>query len=300
MRNNNLYTFLLISFSIILTSCGSSYTINGSTDLSIEDGHKFYLRTFVNDDIQAIDSCDIVHGDFHFSGSTDSIKLAFITTENLILPVILEEGEIKASINKTGFVVSGTDLNDKFYEFRKQVEKIEGEYMDLENKQLQGIKNGLNEDSLNVALTQEARIIISKRENYIKNYIKENLGNPLSVAAFEYITFLEMLQGGVPQLTPMIDEILSRADDNFKNDPYVKAYIKEAKVVEGVMNGTIEQPGQANQQDQQALPTDNQAATPQQEEQANQGGDADQLKELEGTIPTPNQLAEPANKKNKK
>lgn len=305
MRKNNLYFLLLASISILLASCGSSYTINGTTDIPLADGQKFYLNVFSQDDMKSIDSCGSVHGQFHFSGSTDTVKLAFIISENLLLPVMLEEGEIKADINsKSGLVVSGSPLNDKFQEFRKQLEQLEGEYADLYNKQSDGIKKGLNEDSLNTVLTQEARVIVDKRERHIKDYIKQNMDNPLGVAAFEYITTLQLVQGAPPQLTPMIDEIISLASEDFKNDPYVKWYISQAKVVEGILNGTIEQPGAATntqqaqgqqqqtdqqmQPEQQSLPAEQQPQDPQLED------DDQELKELQGIIPTPKDLAKPS------
>ncbi len=304
MRKNHLYSLLIVSISILLASCGSSYTIKGTTDIPLADGQKFYLNVFAEDDMKSIDSCGIVHGQFHFSGSTDTVKLAFIISDNLLMPVILEEGEISADINsKSGLVVSGTPLNDQFLEFRKQLEQMEGEYADLYNKQADGIKKGLNEDSLNTVLTKEARVILEKREKYIKDYIKQNMDNPLGVAAFEYITTLQIIQGAPPQLTPMIDEIISLASEDFKNDPYVKSYISQAKVVEGILNGTIEQPGVANapqaqgqqpQTDQQTQ-VEQQSLPAEQQPQESQSEDDDQeLQELQGIIPTPKDLAKPS------
>lgn len=310
MQKINLYTILLGTISLILSSCRASYSysINGTTDGSVADGQKYFLSAFGDKKMNEIDSCDVIHGQFSFSNSTDTVKLGLIISDDLILPVVLEEGNITITLDsKVGTEVVGTPYNDALNDFRKQLEKIEGEMNDLSEKQMQGIKNGEDEDSLNIALTQEARIILDKKEKLIKKFIVDNFGTPLAAAAFQGLTIVPfMLQNGYAELSPWIDEILTKADDAFKNDPYVKFYIEQAKRVEGIMNGTIELPGQQGQQPQQEQQLPEQSA--QQQEQVNQqapqqepaNDDEERLKELEGTIPTPNQLAEPSKNKEEK
>lgn len=302
MQKINLYTLLLGTVSLILSSCGASYTIKGTTDGSMNDGQKFFLTTFANNEMKDIDSCDVVHGQFEFHGSTDSVKLGLIVSDEFILPIILEGGEITVNLDsKTGTEVKGTQYNDLFSNFRKELEKTDNEVDELSNKQLEGIKNGENEDSLSIVLTQQARLIMDKKERLIKKFIIDNFDNPLAAATFQGLTIVPfMMQGGYAELSPWIDEILTKANDSFKNDPYVKFYIERAKVVEGIMNGTIEMPNQqqgaqqpvqqqpAQQQVQQPAPQSQEAP-----QQAPADDSADRLKELEGTIPTPNQLAEP-------
>jgi hypothetical protein len=41
-----------------------------------------------------------------------------------------------------------------------------------------------------------------------------------------------------PVLTPQIEEIMSKATDHFKNDPYVRDYYQTAQENEARMNGT--------------------------------------------------------------
>ena len=45
-----------------------------------------------------------------------------------------------------------------------------------------------------------------------------------------------------PMLSPWIEDIMSKATDRFKNDPYVKSYYEKAKENEAIMNGTKEMP----------------------------------------------------------
>ena len=43
-----------------------------------------------------------------------------------------------------------------------------------------------------------------------------------------------------PELTPWIEDIMSKATDKFKNDPYVKDYYQKALENQAIMNGMKE------------------------------------------------------------
>ena len=68
-----LYAFITI---MALASCGNSYNIQGSSNVSTLDGRMLYLKVLHDNDFKTIDSCDVVHGQFHFNGSFDSICMA--------------------------------------------------------------------------------------------------------------------------------------------------------------------------------------------------------------------------------
>mgnify|MGYP004444341041 CR=1 FL=1 len=247
MRNNTCLYLIVCAVAFAISSCGSSYNIKGSSDVAVLDGQKFYLKTFQNDEFKDIDSCDVVHGQFKFTGTTDSVRLAYLTNDASILPLILEGGDISIQLNMAEEKVSGTALNDKFMEFRKQLNKITGEIDDLTHKQSQGIMNGENEDSLNMALSPAFVMLNARQDSLITNFICNNFDNVLGSAAFQFVTFPIVIQQGA-QLSPWIEEIMSKANDTFKNDPYVKKYMEQAKQVEGIMNGTVELPQQNAQQ----------------------------------------------------
>ena len=62
--NKIIYTFALVA---VLTSCASSYRVEGSSSVSALDGNKLYLRAVKDGEAKNIDSCDVVHGEFHFA-----------------------------------------------------------------------------------------------------------------------------------------------------------------------------------------------------------------------------------------
>ena len=50
-----------------------------------------------------------------------------------------------------------------------------------------------------------------------------------------------------PELTPWIEDIMSKATNQFKNDPYVKDYYQKAQENEQIMNGLKDVPAAASQ-----------------------------------------------------
>jgi len=64
-------------------------------------------------------------------------------------------------------------------------------------------------------------------------FILENLDNVLGPCAFQMLT----AGYNYPVLTPQIEEIMSKATEKFKSDPYVSDYYKTAKEILARMRG---------------------------------------------------------------
>ena len=63
-----------------------------------------------------------------------------------------------------------------------------------------------------------------------------------------------------PELSPWVEDIMSKATDKFKNDPYVSEYYRKAKQNEAIMNGTA-MPGDISAPVSD-VPTPNELAAP--------------------------------------
>lgn len=131
--------FYALLTAITFVSCAESYTIQGSTSVSALDGSKLYLKTMVNDELKNLDSCDVVHGKFKFTGLLDTIKLAnlYMDDEPLMMPVVIEAGDIEIHIDNTSRTVTGSPLNEKLYEFMKRHDQLGNELNELSHKQSQ-------------------------------------------------------------------------------------------------------------------------------------------------------------------
>ena len=66
--NKILYASVIMA---LFASCASSYNVTGSSSVSALDGSKLYLKALKEGAVKNLDSCDVVHGEFHFAGLLD-------------------------------------------------------------------------------------------------------------------------------------------------------------------------------------------------------------------------------------
>ena len=112
-KSMNKICYVIIGL-LTLTSCANTFNIAGTTSVSTLDGQKLYLKVLKDSMMKNLDSCDVVHGQFQFAGSIDSVRVANIIFDNSgSIPVVLEDGSIQVKIDNTQETVSGTPLNDK-------------------------------------------------------------------------------------------------------------------------------------------------------------------------------------------
>ena len=217
-----------------LTSCSTSYHVQGFSSISSLDGSKLYLKAIKNQELKSLDSCDVVHGKFQFSGVLDTVRIAslFMDDES-IMPIVLEEGEINIQIDRAKQTVTGTVLNDSLYRFIDKHNQLDNRMNELGHKQNQMILEGIDENQIMQEVQAEANEIAQEREQLMTNSIIENFDNALGPYLFEMLTSVYRY----PVLTPQIEYIMSKATKKFKKDPYVNDYYTTAQENEKRMQG---------------------------------------------------------------
>lgn len=232
--SKSIYTILAV-MTALLTSCASSYNVRGTSSVSAMDGSKLYLKAVKNNDLKNIDSCEVVHGEFHFAGLLDTVRLvSLFMDDESIMPLVLEEGEIEIRIENAVQRVSGTPLNDTLYVFVDKHNQLSNRMAELSHRQSQMLLDGIDEEVINRQLSVEANEIAAEEDQLVTKFICDNFDNVLGPGVFMMITS----QYRYPILTPQIEEIMSKATDQFKNDPYVSDYYHAAQENEARMNGT--------------------------------------------------------------
>ena len=260
---NKIFYSLIATVAVTATSCSGTYDIKGTSDVSMLDGKMLYLKAYKNSDLKNIDSCDVVHGQFSFNGQLDSTKMVtlFLDDESL-MPVVLEHGDISIKIDNGQQKVSGTPLNDKLSVFLEKYNQLDMQMEELGHKQSQAIMNGEDENVTNARLSQEAQNIAEREDKLITSFITENFDNVLGPGVF----FMMTAGNKYPELSPWIEEIMSKATDKFKNDPYVRDYYRKAQDNQNIMNGmaTPDQPAppMPDAAPQDGAPTPNDLAQP--------------------------------------
>lgn len=232
--NKIIYAFITL---LAITSCANSYNISGTSNISTLDGRMLYLKILKNNEFKNVDSCDVVHGQFHFQGNIDSVRMANIFMDDeSVLPLVLENGDISVKIDDAQQVVSGTPLNEKLFGFFKKYQQLQNQQMELVHKHDQAIMNGSDMNVVTNQLNEEAVKLSNQEDKLVTSFVTENFDNVLGPGVFFMIT----VGNQVPMLSPWIEDIMSKATDNFKNDPYVKEYYEKAQENEQIMNGTKE------------------------------------------------------------
>lgn len=230
--NKILYAFITL---LAMTSCANSYNIQGTSNVSTLDGRMLYLKILKNNDFKNIDSCDVVHGQFHFDGNLDSVRMANIFMDDeAVLPLVLESGGINVKLDDAQQIVSGTPLNDKLFKFFKKYQQLQNQQMELVHKHDQAIMNGSDMEVVTRKLNEEAIQLADQEDKLVTSFVTENFDNVLGPGVF----FMVTMRNQYPMLSPWIEDIMSKATEHFKNDPYVKDYYQKAQENEQIMNGT--------------------------------------------------------------
>ncbi len=247
--------FYLLLAIICLASCTDSYNIEGTSNVSSLDGRKLYLKVVKADSLQAIDSCDVVHGQFTFQGPIDSVRVGqiFMDDENLGMPVVLEKGNITVRLDNVQQSVSGTPLNEQLNGFWKQFNQIRNEYGELDHEESAAILNGQDESTVNARLIKKALGVYAKGDRLFTKYIVDNFDNVLGPWIFitrisydttpnAYPIWMDeyMYANAINQLPSWVEYIMSKATDQFKNNPDIKAFYSNFIQSQKEMNGTAE------------------------------------------------------------
>lgn len=234
MKKSLLYALVAVS---ALASCSESYSVQGSSSIASLDGSKLYLKAVKSGELKNIDSCDVVHGQFHFNGLLDTVRMTTLFMDNEgIMPVVLERGEISIRIDNTSRRVSGTPLNDELYDFLNRHDQLDNEMSELSHRHSQMLLEGEDEEVINQQLSLEAARIAQQEDSLVTNFIIDNFDNVLGPGVFM------MMTGSYPYpvLTPQIEDIMSKATAKFKNDPYVKEYYQTANEIQARENGLVD------------------------------------------------------------
>ena len=222
---------------VTLTSCASSFDIQGTSNISTLDGRKLYLKVLANNEFKSVDSCDVIHGQFSFAGSVDTVRMATIFMDDeSVMPLVLESGKINIKLNNTQLEAGGTPLNDKLTEFLKKYNQLKSQQADLVHRHDQAIMDGSNMEEVTAKLNEEADKLSHEEDRLVTGFVTDNFDNVLGPGVF----FMVTMGNRYPMLDPWIEDIMSKATDYFKNDPYVKDYYDKALENQQIMTGMKE------------------------------------------------------------
>ena len=184
--NKILYALLIV---MAVTSCANSYNIQGTSNVSTLDGRMLYLKVLKNNDFKNIDSCDVVHGQFQFCGTYDTVRMANIFMDDeSVIPVVIEKGDITIRLDNTQQTVSGTPLNDELFKFFNRYNQLKNQEAELLHTHDRAIMNGSDMEIVNAKLHQEAIRLSEQEDKLVTTFVTDNFDNVLGPGVFFMVT----------------------------------------------------------------------------------------------------------------
>ncbi len=220
------YFLFVLAGLATLVSCRSGYMVEGNSTIQTMDGKKLYLKVYQRDDLVDMDSSDVVHGKFTFKGVLDSVVMVTLFMDDeCLMPFVLGPEELSIHISTAQQYVTGSALNDTLYNFIRNKTRLDNEMAELPHKESQMIMDGVDENVIMVRLNDEANRLATLNDRLVTNFITSNFDNVLGAGVFMIMTS----SYPYPIMTPQIEEIMSKATSYFKNDVYVRNYIRAAR-----------------------------------------------------------------------
>ena len=178
------------------------------------------------EELHRVDSAEVVHGFFQMQGELDSAVMASLYMDDQsIMPLVVEEGNIKIQIDNARITVSGTPLNDRLYDFIARKNQLDDKAYEVERLESRLIMDGVPLDDVEAEVKRERDKLTIELDELLKGFIQENYENVLGPGIFI------MLCSGFPYpiVTPLIEEIVNNSPDSFKNHQMVKLYMEAAR-----------------------------------------------------------------------
>lgn len=247
--NKILYALVIL---LALTSCTKSYYIHGTSNISSLDGRQLYLKGGSGDSLITLDSCEVVHGNFSFKGTLDSVQVAQIYMDdmNLQFPIVLEEGDIQLKLDNTLLRVSGTPLNEKLNTFWTKFTQLRNQFIEIDHEEGVSIMNGHDEEATNARLIKKALLVYANIDKLFTAFVTNNFDNTLSTWGFLTRVSYDMTPNAYPiwmndylyanavsQLPSWVEFIMAKAPDVFKNNAAIKDFYEKFQRTQKEMNG---------------------------------------------------------------
>ncbi|MCD7901757.1 MAG: DUF4369 domain-containing protein [Bacteroides sp.] len=222
--NKLLSVFLLFPF---LAACnGGKYKLEGSSAIKDFDGKMVYLKMFRGDSILAVDSAEVIHGTFTMKHRIDSVAMVTLfLDEQSIMPLVIEKGNIKVTINYNELLASGTPLNDALYGFINKRNEFDLRRDELERKEARMVLEGINVDEAQDQVYRETKELVKEMDDHVETFLSANYETVLGPSVF--LMLCSTLP--YPIMTPQIEGIIEKAPYSFKSNKLVKEFLSKAR-----------------------------------------------------------------------
>ena len=210
----------------MFTSCASEYQIQGSSSVSRLDGKMLFVKVPQGGEMLNVDSAEVIHGMFRMQGVIDTAMIASLYMDDQsIMPLVMESGDIEIQIDNARIMVKGTPLNEKLYDFVAKKSTLDDRAYEVERMESRMIMDGQSMDMVEKEINAEREKLSKEMDELVKTFIQDNYHNVLGPGVF----LMVCNSFPYPLLTPLLEEIIDKAPESFKNHELVKEYIEVAR-----------------------------------------------------------------------
>lgn len=230
--------YLSLAASVLLLAACSEkpgYEITGTVSNADLNGNYVYLYEYGKQDAQPIDSALVTNSAFSFKGTQNESTLATIQFSTDLVPekrgeatpfkttFTLENGKIVINLDSTASVVTGTPAND--------AEKAAKDKINAFIDEMGKLGDDIRSEDKTIAQAAEKKYdeISDKITQVICNYILEHMDQKMP-AKYMYDNRYNLSE-------EQQNEILSKADSNFKAQPNIDKMISHLEVLKKVSVG---------------------------------------------------------------
>lgn len=216
--------------AILTVSCAEQYSVQGSSSESLLEGRMAYIKTVNDDNCTTLDSCEVLHGNFHMVGTLDSVRyVTLFMGDDSFIPFVLEQGDVQISIQNSQIRIGGTPLNERLYVFFTSRDSLAMLRAELPKRESEMYLEGYSQEEILDVLTTEQLLINKSLDKLETQFITDNFDNVLGVTWFLELCKRAYNIYGYETTTPQIDDIFSRAPETFRQQPAIKAWMEKVK-----------------------------------------------------------------------
>lgn len=217
--------YMLISlFFLLFSSCGGNGFVVEGTVTGIDlDGDTLTLKRYTGDVLADVSDAVVGDGEFEFEGVADEPYVAgLFFGEVLVMPLIIENGDIEVEITDNWALAKGTELNDAFNTYLQSISSFNYEIANVSRLEARMIMDGVNPDSAKVFMEESFEKSYESMKAYIAGFVQEHYEDILGPFAFKQ-WFGQMYY---PMSDTLFKRIIDEAPPVFRNNAEVKAMME--------------------------------------------------------------------------
>ena len=120
--------------------------------------------------------------------------------------------------------ITGTPLNDALTDFVNKKTELDDKSYEVERSESRMIMDGVDPDEIHQTISARRLRLSNEMDQLIKQFVQDNYENVLGPGIFLMVAN----SYPYPIITPLLQEILDKAPEQFKNHPYVRNYVVAA------------------------------------------------------------------------